>query len=35
MNANSPHLLVPKIKAEMYFGVASNDDKTQPTPRTR
>jgi len=29
-NPNSPHLLVPKIKAKMYFGVASNDDKQQP-----
>jgi len=27
---NSPHLLVPKIKAKMYFGIASNDDKGQP-----
>jgi carboxymethylenebutenolidase len=26
----SPHLLAPKIKARMYFGVASNDDKAQP-----
>ena len=26
----SPHLLAPKIKAKMYFGIASNDDKTQP-----
>ena len=23
---DSPHLLAPKIKARMYFGVASNDD---------
>jgi carboxymethylenebutenolidase len=29
-NPNSPHLLVPRIKAKMYFGVASNDDKQQP-----
>jgi carboxymethylenebutenolidase len=29
-NPNSPHLLVPKIKAKMYFGVASNDDMQQP-----
>ena len=27
---NSPHLLVPKISAKMYFGVASNDDMQQP-----
>src|SRR6185436_4733133 len=32
-NANSPHLLVPKIKARMYFGVASNDDMQQPTAK--
>jgi carboxymethylenebutenolidase len=31
---NSPHLLVPKIKAKMYFGVASNDDKGQPEAKT-
>jgi carboxymethylenebutenolidase len=27
---DSPHLLAPKIKARMYFGVASNDDQRQP-----
>ncbi len=27
---DSPHLLAPKIKARMYFGVASNDDARQP-----
>ena len=27
---DSPHLLAPQIKARMYFGIASNDDKTQP-----
>jgi carboxymethylenebutenolidase len=32
-NANSPHLLVPKIKARMYFGVASNDDMQEPTAK--
>jgi carboxymethylenebutenolidase len=26
----SPHLLIPKIRARMYFGVAANDDKQQP-----
>ena len=26
----SPHLLAPKIKARMYFGVAANDDMRQP-----
>jgi carboxymethylenebutenolidase len=30
---NSPHLLVPTIKAKMYFGVASNDDMQQPTAK--
>ncbi|MGB6475300.1 MAG: dienelactone hydrolase family protein [Candidatus Sulfotelmatobacter sp.] len=28
--ADSPHLLAPKIKARMYFGIASNDDERQP-----
>jgi carboxymethylenebutenolidase len=32
-NANSPHLLIPKIRARMYFGVASNDDMQQPTAK--
>jgi carboxymethylenebutenolidase len=27
---DSPHLLAPKIKAVMYFGIASNDDQRQP-----
>ncbi|HEX5688203.1 MAG TPA: dienelactone hydrolase family protein [Ideonella sp.] len=27
---DSPHLLASKIKAHMYFGVASNDDQRQP-----
>src|SRR5690349_7627203 len=26
----SPHRLAPKIKARMYFGIASNDDMRQP-----
>src|SRR5258706_4603956 len=26
----SPHLLAPKIKARMYFGIAMNDDMRQP-----
>jgi carboxymethylenebutenolidase len=30
---SSPHLLAPKIKARMYFGVASNDDQQQPTAK--
>ena len=29
-NPNSPHLLAPNIQARMYFGIASNDDATQP-----
>lgn len=31
---DSPHLLVPKIKAAMYFGVAADDDAKQPEART-
>jgi carboxymethylenebutenolidase len=27
---DSPHLLAPKIKARMYFGIASNDDAKEP-----
>jgi carboxymethylenebutenolidase len=27
---DSPHLLAPRIKAVMYFGIASNDDQRQP-----
>jgi carboxymethylenebutenolidase len=34
-NPNSPHLLAPKIKAHMYFGIATNDDMTQPDAKTR
>jgi carboxymethylenebutenolidase len=29
-NPDSPHLLVPKIKASFYFGIATNDDQKQP-----
>jgi carboxymethylenebutenolidase len=32
---SSPHLLVPKIKARMYFGVASNDDARQPDAKVK
>ena len=32
---NSPHLLAPKIKARMYFGVAANDDKQQPDAKDK
>jgi carboxymethylenebutenolidase len=31
----SPHLLAPKIKARMYFGIASNDDMRQPDAKTK
>ena len=31
----SPHLLAPKIKARMYFGVAGNDDKRQPDAKVK
>lgn len=31
----SPHLLAPKIKAQMYFGIASNDDKQQPAAKDK
>jgi carboxymethylenebutenolidase len=31
----SPHLLAPKIKARMYFGVASNDDQRQPDAKDK
>jgi carboxymethylenebutenolidase len=32
---DSPHLLAPKIKAHMYFGIASNDDKSQPDAKDK
>jgi carboxymethylenebutenolidase len=32
---DSPHLLAPKIKAHMYFGIASNDDKAQPDAKDK
>jgi carboxymethylenebutenolidase len=34
-NPDSPHLLAPKIKARMYFGVAANDDMQQPDAKTK
>jgi carboxymethylenebutenolidase len=34
-NPDSPHLLAPKIKARMYFGVAANDDKQQPDAKDK
>jgi len=33
--ADSPHLLAPKIKAQMYFAVASSDDARQPDARDK
>ena len=33
-DANSPHLLAPKIRARMYFGVAADDDVKQPEVKT-
>ena len=32
---DSPHLLAPKIKARMYFGIAASDDKTQPDAKDK
>ena len=31
----SPHLLVPKINARYYFGIAESDDKTQPDAKEK
>ena len=32
---NSPHLLAPKIKAKMYFGIAMSDDKQHPDAKDK
>jgi carboxymethylenebutenolidase len=32
---DSPHLLAPKIKARMYFAIASNDDEKQPDAKDK
>jgi carboxymethylenebutenolidase len=32
---DSPHLLVPKIKAQYYFGIAANDDASDPEAKTK
>lgn len=32
---DSPHLLAPKIKARMYFAIASNDDHRQPDAKDK
>jgi carboxymethylenebutenolidase len=34
-NPNSPHLIAPKIKARMYFGIAENDDMRQPDAKDK
>ena len=31
----SPHLLAPKIKARMYFGIAASDDMAQPDAKVK
>jgi carboxymethylenebutenolidase len=32
---DSPHLLVPKIRAQFYIGIAANDDEKQPDAKTK
>ena len=32
---DSPHLLASKIKARMYFGIASNDDMREPDAKDK
>lgn len=32
---NSPHLLIPQMKAHMYVGIASNDDARQPDAKDK
>jgi carboxymethylenebutenolidase len=32
---DSPHLLVPKMKAQYYFGIAANDAQRQPDAKTK
>src|SRR5437588_1423485 len=32
---DSPHLLAPKIRARMYFAIASNDDQRQPDAKDK
>ncbi len=34
-NPDSPHLLAPKIKGRMYFGIAANDDMQQSDAKTK
>jgi carboxymethylenebutenolidase len=32
---DSPHLLIPRMKAQYYFGVATNDDQRQPDAKLK
>ena len=32
---DSPHLLIPKLKARYYFGIATNDDQRQPDAKDK
>ncbi len=32
---SSPHLLIPKMKAHLYIGIASNDDERQPDAKDK
>jgi carboxymethylenebutenolidase len=32
-NANSPHLMIPRMKARLYIAIAANDDAQQPTAK--
>jgi carboxymethylenebutenolidase len=32
---DSPHNLAPKIKARLYFGIAANDDMSQPDAKNK
>jgi carboxymethylenebutenolidase len=32
---DSPHLLMPKLKAQYYFAIAMNDDQRQPDAKTK
>jgi carboxymethylenebutenolidase len=32
-NPTSPHLLIPKMKARLYIGIATNEDMQQPTAK--
>lgn len=34
-NADSPHLLIPKMKARLYIGIAANDDAQQPDAKDK